>query len=137
MGEIHKKILIINKRFYLFTDIFRRPTKIETFNRLPTKLLNFNRQVPPPPPPPPPHSDPHYLVPLHKQKKLLWRYLFIYHNLMAAPATTRKKEWKHSAMRRIHKRVRDPIWGRSPENRLHNNSSIRITRVKIKPQKIF
>ena len=116
MGEIHKKILIINKRFYLFTDIFRRPKKIETFNRLPTKienfnrvptkLLNFNRQVPPPPPP---HSDPHYLVPLHKQEKLLWRYLFIYHNLMAAPATTRKKEWKHSAMRRIHKRVRDPI----------------------------
>ena len=44
MGEIHKKILKINKRFYLFTEIFRRPTKIKTFNRLPTKLLNFNRQ---------------------------------------------------------------------------------------------
>ena len=54
MGEIHKKILIINKRFYLLTEIFRQPTKIEKFNRLttkienfkrlPTKLLNFNRQ---------------------------------------------------------------------------------------------
>ena len=139
MGEIHKKILIINKRFYLFTEIFRRPTKIETFNRLPTKienfnrlptkLLNFNRQVGPP------HSD--LLSAFTQHKKLLWRYLFIYHNLMAASAGTRKKEWKHSAMRMIHKRVRDPIWGRSPENRLHNNSSIRITRVKIKPPKIF
>ena len=56
---------------------------------------------------------------------------------MAAPANTRKKEWKHSAMRMIHKRVRDPIRGRSPKNRLRNNSSIRITRVKIKPKKIF
>ena len=52
------KILIINKRFYLLTEIFRQPTKIEKFNRLPTKienfnhlptkLLNFNRQVDPP-----------------------------------------------------------------------------------------
>ena len=56
---------------------------------------------------------------------------------MAAPATIKKKEWKHSAIRMIHKRVRDPIRGRSPENRLHNNSSIRITRVKIKPKKYF
>ena len=54
---------------------------------------------------------------------------------MAAPANTRKKEWKHSAMRMIHKRFRDPIRGSSPKNRLHNNSSIRITRVKIKPKK--
>ena len=56
---------------------------------------------------------------------------------MAAPATIKKKEWKHSAIRIIHKRVRDPIRGRSPKNRLHNNSSIRVTRVKIKPKKIF
>ena len=59
------KILIINKRFYLLTEIFRQPakiekfnrlpTKIENFNRLPTKLLNFNRQ----PTSGPPHSDPH------------------------------------------------------------------------------
>ena len=69
-----KKILIINKRFYLFTEIFRRQTKIETFNRLRTKLLNFNRQLTSGPP----HSDPRYLVPLHKHKRLLWRYLFIY-----------------------------------------------------------
>ena len=57
------KILIINKRFYLSTEIFRQPTKIEkfnrlptkieNFNRLPTKLLNFNRQ--PTSGPPPPH----------------------------------------------------------------------------------
>ena len=59
------KILIINKRFYLLTEIFRQPAKIEKFNRLPTKienfnrlltkLLNFNRQPtrgPPPPRPP-------------------------------------------------------------------------------------
>ena len=63
VGEINKKILITNKRFYLLTEIFRRPTKIENFNRIPTKLLNFHRQPtsgppPPPPPPPPPHSDP-------------------------------------------------------------------------------
>ena len=56
---------------------------------------------------------------------------------MAAPANTRKKEWKHSAIRMIRKRVRDPIRGRSPKNRLHNNSSIRVTRVKIKPKKYF
>ena len=37
------KILIINKRFYLFTEIFRRSTRIETFNRLPTKIENLNR----------------------------------------------------------------------------------------------
>ena len=43
---------------------------------------------------------------------------------MAAPANTRKKEWKHSDMRMIYKRVRDPIQCRSPKNRLHNNSSI-------------
>ena len=58
------KILIINKRFYLLTEIFRQPakiekfnrlpTKIENFNRLPTKLLNFNRQ----PTSGSPHSDP-------------------------------------------------------------------------------
>ena len=58
------KILIINKRFYLLTEIFRQPTKIEkfnrlltkieNFNRLPTKLLNFNRQRTSGPP----HSDP-------------------------------------------------------------------------------
>ena len=36
-------ILIINKRFYLLTEIFRQPTKIEKFNRLPTKIENFNR----------------------------------------------------------------------------------------------
>ena len=58
------KILITNKRFYLFTEIFRRSTRIETFNRLatkienfhrlPTKLLNFNRQLTSGPP----HSDP-------------------------------------------------------------------------------
>ena len=57
-------ILIINKRFYLLTEIFRQPTKIEKFNRLPTKienfnwlptkLLNFNRQPTSGPPP----SDP-------------------------------------------------------------------------------
>ena len=29
------KILIINKRFYLLTEIFRQPAKIEKFNRLP------------------------------------------------------------------------------------------------------
>ena len=56
---------------------------------------------------------------------------------MAAPATIKKKEWKHSAMRMIHKRVRDPIRGRSPKNRLHNNSSIRVTGLKIKLKKIF
>ena len=60
------KTLIINKRFYLLTEIFRQPakiekfnrlpTKIENFNRLPTKLLNFNRQ----PTSGPPHSDPLY-----------------------------------------------------------------------------
>ena len=49
------KILIINKRFYLLTEIFRQPAKIKKFNRLPTKLLNFNRQ----PTSGPPHSDPH------------------------------------------------------------------------------
>ena len=64
MGEILIKKLIINKRFYLFTEIFRRSTRIETFNRLPTKienlnrlptkLLNFNRQ----PASGLPHSDP-------------------------------------------------------------------------------
>ena len=58
------KISIINKRFYLLTEIFRQPakiekfnrlpTKIENFNRLPTKLLNFNRQ----PTSGSPHSDP-------------------------------------------------------------------------------
>ena len=37
------KILIINKRFYLLTEIFRQPTKIKKFNRLPTKIENFNR----------------------------------------------------------------------------------------------
>ena len=41
-------IIIINKRFYSLTEIFRQPTKIEKINRLPTKLLNFNRQVDPP-----------------------------------------------------------------------------------------
>ena len=56
---------------------------------------------------------------------------------MAAPANTRKKEWKRSAMRMIHKRVQDAIRGRSPKNRLHNNLSIRVTRVKIKPKKYF
>ena len=49
------KILIINKRFYLLTEIFRQPAKIEKFNRLPTKIENFNRQ----PTSGPPHSDPH------------------------------------------------------------------------------
>ena len=48
------KILIINKRFYLLTEIFRQPAKIEKFNRLPTKIENFNRQ----PTSGPPHSDP-------------------------------------------------------------------------------
>ena len=38
------KILIINKRFYSLTEVFRQPAKIENFNRLLTKLLNFNRQ---------------------------------------------------------------------------------------------
>ena len=56
---------------------------------------------------------------------------------MAAPAAIKKKEWKHSAIRIIHKRVPDLIRGRSPKNRLHNNSSIRVTRLKIKPKKIF
>ena len=61
----------MNKRFYLLTEIFRQPTKIEKFNplptkienlnRLPTKLLTFNRQptsASPTRPPPPSHSDP-------------------------------------------------------------------------------
>ena len=48
------KTLIINKRFYFLTAIENR--KIENFNRLPTKLLNFNRQ----PTSGPPHSDPLY-----------------------------------------------------------------------------
>ena len=42
---------MINKRFYLLTEIFRQPAKIEKFNRLPTKLLNFNRQPTSGPPP--------------------------------------------------------------------------------------
>ena len=38
LGEIHKKIIvIIYKRFFLLTEIYRQPIKIENFNRLPTK----------------------------------------------------------------------------------------------------
>ena len=74
------KTLIINKRFYLLTEIFRQPTKIEkfnrlptnveNFNRLPTKLLNFNRQ----PTSGPPHSDP--LLILVKNEVKYDRYTF-------------------------------------------------------------
>ena len=32
-----KQLLIINVHFYFLTDIYRQPTKIENFNRLPTK----------------------------------------------------------------------------------------------------
>ena len=39
------KRLIINKRFYLLTEIFQQPTKIKKFNRLPTKIENFNRPL--------------------------------------------------------------------------------------------
>ena len=59
-----KKMLIINKRFYLLTEIFRQPTKIEKFNRLPTNIENFNRlptkllNFNPQPTSGPPHLDP-------------------------------------------------------------------------------
>ena len=72
-----KILIIINRRFYLLTEIFRQPTKIETFNRLPTKmenfnwlptkLLNFNRQ----PTSGPPHSDPLVTVTFFTRPDLL------------------------------------------------------------------
>ena len=31
--------------FLLLTEIYQQPTKIENFNWLPTKWLNFNRQL--------------------------------------------------------------------------------------------
>ena len=103
MGEILIKKLIINKRFYLFTEIFRRstrietfnrlPTKIENFNRLPTKLLNFNRQ----PASGPPHSDPlphfqSYIQLLDKDN--LTKTHFHIPNFHTS-RVNRKRQWRH------------------------------------------
>ena len=44
--------------FYILTEIYRQSSKIENFNRLPTKKLNFNRQ---------PTSGSPYLDPLLKR----------------------------------------------------------------------
>ena len=73
------KRLIINKRFYLLTEIFQQPTKIkkfnwlptkiENFNRLPTKYLNFNRQPP---------NGPPFRPSLQVGKdNLVWFYIFM------------------------------------------------------------
>ena len=49
-----QQLVIINLHFYILTEIYRQPSKIENFNRLPTKKLNFNWQ----PTSGSPYSDP-------------------------------------------------------------------------------